>query len=604
MITVLLLILTGYLLFVMIKLGLHHRIPLALGHISLDNIPLRAAKKYGDKVLFTCDTPCKWEVPALSAKYQDTTNWSAKRIHLTAGYIAATLQKLGVTPGDKVAILKSNHFDIHLFILSVVRAGGVACPINGKFESMNISHYIDNIGANILFSDCNTVHRVFTENGDFGNIKKIILAEKKTLFNENGSSFEKIIQSKYPGIELIWLEEAMKDIYDEAPEIGRAPEEPVYFVHSSGTTGFPKAVVLRNGKQSHAVRGWLCYVHVSRKADKGYLAVPNNHQAVILTFNSLLLLGFRAHWIAGNHRDDFNPEKVVAELSEGGYTGFFGFPITYTQLKEIDLQKYDLRKMRFWGTTADASHESILKHFVGVGNVFKSLGLPFAGSVFLDAQGSSEVGTPSVLRYITRFTRKFERRIGKPGSTPFGPKIRITTKSGDIATVGGIVGRLEVKGKTVFDTYWNDPERTSISFTNNWFFTGDVARFNNDGHIVQLDREVDVIHARNGEVYSLLIEEKIHKHPAVFDACVYGERQPDGSQLPSIAVALRNGFNPEQAELLNQLNLLLDEHEQLNRCDILSWDEFPIGVTGKTLKRAFRERSEEALQTKRNELQH
>ena len=70
----------------------------------------------------------------------------------------------------------------------------------------------------------------------------------------------------------------------------------MYLVHSSGTTGFPKAVILRNGAQSHAVRGWLCYVHLSRTRDRGYVAVPNNHQAVILTFNSSLLFGLPVHW--------------------------------------------------------------------------------------------------------------------------------------------------------------------------------------------------------------------------------------------------------------------------------------------------------------------
>ena len=587
----------SYLIFVCFRLGLHQRLFIVLSNISIEKIPFRAAKKYGDKILFTCDIPCNWEVPALTSKYTDTLKWSAKRIHLTAGYIAAMLQSLGVKRGNRVAILKKNHFDIHLFILSIIRAGGIACPINGKFESVNVKPYINNIGSKILISDCETIYRLYSTGADLGCIEKIILTENKCLYNQNGNSFQLLISSKYPQIELIWLEDALKDIYDVAPELPRKPDEPIYLVHSSGTTGFPKAVVLKNAKQSHAVRGWLSYVHVNRNTDKGYFAVPNNHQAVILTFNSVLLFGLRGHWTSAYDRDNFNAEKIIDELSKEKYTGFFGFPITYTQLKEVDLTKFDLTKMRFWGTTADASHEAIINHFVSVGNVFKSIGIPFRGSVFLDAQGSSEVGTPSVLRYITRFTKKFDRRIGKPGSTPFGPKIRITLPNGAEAKRGGSAGRLEVKGKTVFDSYWNNPELTLSSFNDNWFFTGDVAHFNKDGHIVQLDREVDVIRTNKGDVYSLLIEEKIHKHPAIFDACVYGERQIDGSQLPAIAVALRNGFTLNNIELKKELNSLLNGDEKLISCDILLWKEFPIGITGKTLKRIFRERSEKKLQT-------
>jgi hypothetical protein len=89
-----------------------------------------------------------------------------------------------------------------------------------------------------------------------------------------------------------------------------------------------------------------------------------------------------------------------------------------------------------WPTSA-ASHAEIVRRFVGVGGAFRTVGLPITGSVFLDAQGSSEVGTPSVLRYVTRFTRAFDRRVGRPGSTPFGPAIRITSRDGRPPPTGG-----------------------------------------------------------------------------------------------------------------------------------------------------------------------
>jgi acyl-CoA synthetase (AMP-forming)/AMP-acid ligase II len=213
--------------------------------------------------------------------------------------------------------------------------------------------------------------------------------------------------------------------------------------------------------------------------------------------------------------------------------------------------------------------------------------------VYLDAQGSSEVGTPSVLRYITRFTKHFQRRIGRPGSTPFGPKIRIVGDNGRVVARGE-AGRLEVKGKTVFAGYWNDHSLTFAAICDEWFFTGDIARQERDGHLVQLDREVDVIRTTAGPVYSLLIEEKIHKHRAVFDACVYGARQPDGSQLPVAAIALRHASECQltAAELKDELNATLTAAEQLHRVEIMDWDEFPIGITGKTLKRVFRLRTE------------
>jgi long-chain acyl-CoA synthetase len=585
-------LLAAYLAFVTVRVGLHQRIVLALGPISLDTIPDRAARMYGNKPLFTCDTPVRWNVPALTERYPDGTEWNACRILETAAFVASMfVQVVGVKRGDRVAIFKENHFDIHLLHVSVVRAGGIACTVNGKFAAEHIDPYLNNLGPRVLVSDVVTLRRVLCAGGAFGGVRTIVVAERKSVAAQ--AALLDLLDPESHHVEIIWIEEALRTVANGSSSLLRGKDEPLYLVHSSGTTGFPKAVILKNGAQSHAVRGWLSYVHVSRSRDKGYMAVPNNHQAVILTFHALLLLGVPVHWTCAYDRDGFDANTVIRELAAGGFTGFFGFPITYTQLAQVDIGAHDLRRMRFWASTADASHEAIQRRFVAVGGVFRSLGLPLTGSVYLDAQGSSEVGTPSVLRYITRFTRHFERRVGRPGSTPFGPRVRVVGENGR-AVARGEAGRLEVKGKTVFAGYWNNHSLTFAAIRDTWFFTGDIARRARDGNLVQLDREVDVIRTTAGPVYSLLIEEKIHKHPAVFDTCVYGARQPDGWQLPAAAIALRQAseFQLTPGELWDELNAMLTAEEQLQRIEIMDWNDFPIGITGKTLKRVFRLRTE------------
>ncbi len=587
-----LVLLAAYLAFVAARVGLHQRSVLALGSISLDTIPDRAARMYGTRPLFTCDVPVRWEVPALAERYPDATEWNACRIVGTAAFVAAMLvQVVGVKRGDRVAIFKENHFDIHLLHVSVVRAGGIACTLNGKFATEHLEPYLRNLGAEVLISDVVTLCRVLRAGGTFAGVRTLVVAEKKS--DATQAVLLDLLSSESSSVEIVWIEEGLGTVANGSSAPLRGRDEPLYLVHSSGTTGFPKAVILKNGAQSHAVRGWLSYVHVSRTRDKGYMAVPNNHQAVILTFHGLLLLGVPVHWTCAYDRDGFDANRVIRELAAGGFTGFFGFPITYTQLAQVDIGVHDLRRMRVWASTADASHEAVQRRFVAVGGVFRSLGLPLNGSVYLDAQGSSEVGTPSVLRYITRFTKRFERRVGRPGSTPFGPKIRIVGENGRVVARGA-AGRLEVKGKTVFAGYWNNHALTFAASCDTWFFTGDIARRGRDGHLVQLDREVDVIRTTSGPVYSLLIEEKIHKHPAVFDTCVYGARQPDGSQLPAAAIALRQGseFQLAKAKLRDELNAMLTAEEQLQLIEILDWNDFPIGITGKTLKRVFRLRTE------------
>jgi acyl-coenzyme A synthetase/AMP-(fatty) acid ligase len=488
---------------------------------------------------------------------------------------------------------------VHLLIAGIVRAGGIACPINGHFGATDTEPYLSSLGATILVTDSATLGRLVRDGARFGSVSTIVLAGRRgDATREDAEAIRLWSRREGSSAAVSWIEDALATAQHESAALPRAPSAPVYLVHSSGTTGFPKAVILRNGAQSHAVRGWLCYVHLSPTRDRGYVAVPNNHQAVILTFNSALLLGLPTHWDSSYGLAGFDAGRVVAALARGRFTGFFGFPITYTQMKEVDLAAHNLAAMRVWASTADASHAAVMRPFVAVGGAFRSVGIPLDGSVYLDAQGSSEVGTPSVLRFVTRFTKKFDRRIGKPGSTPFGPKVRIA--SDGVVVRRGETGRLEVKGRTVLDAYWNNDAMTRDAIRDGWFFTGDVARQAEDGHFIQLDREVDVIRTAHGPVYSLLIEEEVHRHPAVFDACVYGERQIDGTQLPAAAVALRPGYTISGAELLPLFNARLGIREQLTRVDVIEWSEFPIGLTGKTLKRVFRERTERRRPTRRS----
>lgn len=590
---------TAYVGFCAVSVDLPRRLRFALGRIAIDRVADRAARRYGDRPLFTTDEPCAWSVPGDPSP--DPCAWSANRVRLVADRVAAALVvRLSIPRGGRVAILKQNHLDIHVLHTAIVRAGGIACPMNGDFAATKIAPYLLNIDASVLITDVTTLQRVLDDGGSVGGVTAVVIAgSRQSVDRDTVKRLATGLAQHNGSASLYWIEELLAADGGDFVPVRRGGREPLYLVHSSGTTGFPKAVILEHRRQAHAMRGWMSYVHVSRRRDKGYFAVPNNHQAVILTFNCLLLLGLRVHWAreAGRNVD---ARRLVQDLASGRYTGFYAFPIVYTALREVDLAAHDLSAMRFWASTADAAHEAMIRPCVAVGGTFRKLGLPITGSVYLDAQGSSEVGTPSVIRYYTRFTSRYGRRIGRRHSTPFGPRIRIT-RNGVPVTGRGIVGRLEVRGRTVFPGYWNNHNLTSEAIVDGWFFTGDIAMQSRDGHFVQLDREVDVIRTAAGDVYSLPIEEKLHRHPGVFDLCVYGARQLDGTQLPAAAIALRDGgADADEGRLLAELNERLSAAEQLSFVEIYRWEEFPIGITGKTLKRVFRERTEPRRTTEAN----
>jgi long-chain acyl-CoA synthetase len=320
----LVLIAFAYLLFVCASIGLHERLWLAFGPISLEKIPDAAARKHGDRVLFTSDEPCAWVVPQRAQPSADSSAWSAVRIRSTAGYVAGLLrQRFDMRRDERVAILKQNHLDMHLLMLGIIRGGGTACPMNGNFAAANVEPYLLNIGARILFADVQTLLRVLGDGGGIGDVQDVVLtARRGDIPDVSFDALRTAMHARHPQVSIHCIEDLLGAVDCEHVAVERGARDPLYLVHSSGTTGFPKAVMLRNGAQAHAMRGWLCYVHVSRRRDRGYLAVPNNHQAVILSFNCLLLSGLSIHWTKATGREGFDAHRVVGELARGRFTGF------------------------------------------------------------------------------------------------------------------------------------------------------------------------------------------------------------------------------------------------------------------------------------------
>ncbi|MFP5392914.1 MAG: AMP-binding enzyme, partial [Gammaproteobacteria bacterium] len=155
----------------------------------------------------------------------------------------------------------------------------------------------------------------------------------------------------------------------------------------------------------------------------------------------------------------------------------------------------------------------------------------------------------------------------------------------------GQVGRLMIKGPCMFAGYWNAHDLLYGACRDGWWFTGDLVAVASNGEYIHLDREVDAMRTREGMAYTLPIEERVLKLDGVLDTCVFGVAQADGYERPVALVALHEGAPVRAAaELRAELNAQLSAAEQLQAVWLVPWSQFPIGATGKTLKRLLRER--------------
>jgi long-chain acyl-CoA synthetase len=576
--------------FAFVRLGFHQRLPLLFRRWnSINQVLEEAERRHGENIVIELECPLSWRMPqpvqsglphaaqVPGDDARDARLWSAASALRCVRHLAGVFDSLLADPHERIAIYKANEFDLYLFGAAALRSGAIAVPINGNMDGTIALGYLDYVGASVLITDKAHLERLRASGGWPQGLRSIVVVDG------DDEPLVHAVSVRRPEIRSIGsLLGGIAPQTQERSECCKPGlEDPHFIVHTSGTTGIPKGVLLTGVGLLHSLRAVAVFNLISRR-DLVYLALPMNHQIVQLYLQAIFLLGVRTVI-----NRDFDGRRVLAALAERRVSVFFGFPIAYVQLLEAGLDRAGLSRMRIWGTTADASHEVFQRPAVRQGRFFRDLGIPVDGSLFVDGLGSSEVGVAALMRIVTPWTERFGRRVGR--RAPMGPRIKVADESGR-SVPAGQAGRLMIKGQCMLAGYWNAHDKLFAATRDGWWFTGDIVRRERDGELVHLDREVDVIATCRGPVYTLLLEEYLHQHPAVMDVCVFGVDGTEGTQAPAAVVALRASHQAYPRERLErELNASLPSGQRLAFVRVVPWSEFPMGVTGKTLKRRLRE---------------
>jgi long-chain acyl-CoA synthetase len=592
-----------YLAFAFVRLGFHQRLPLLFRRwSSINQVLEEAERRHGESIIIELESPLSWRMPQLPQSPQllhpqsqperarstqaggDEANdgrlWSAASALRCVRRLAGMFDDLLTEQCERIAIYKENEFDLYLFGTAALRSSAIAVPINGNMDSTIALGYLGYVGASVLVTDSVRFERLRASGAWPQSLRNIVIVDGDVEPLVDATPARRPTIRSLAGL----LAAAAPQTQARAERCKPGLEDPHFIVHTSGTTGIPKGVLLTGVGLLHSLRAVAVFNLISRR-DLVYLALPMNHQIVQLYLQAIFLLGVRTVI-----NREFDGKRVLGTLAERRVSVFFGFPIAYVQLLEAGLERAELARMRVWGTTADASHEVFQRPAVRQGRFFRDLGIPVDGSLFVDGLGSSEVGVAALMRIVTPWTTHFGRRVGR--RAPMGPRIKITDEFG-CKVPAGQAGRLMIKGHCMLAGYWNAHDKLFAATRDGWWFTGDIVRRERDGELVHLDREVDVIASRRGPVYTLLLEEHLHRHSAVMDVCVFGVpdlNDADGAQLPAAVIALRSSHKAYPRERLErELNAELPPEQQLAFVQVVPWSEFPMGVTGKTLKRRLRE---------------
>jgi acyl-CoA synthetase (AMP-forming)/AMP-acid ligase II len=357
----------------------------------------------------------------------------------------------------------------------------------------------------------------------------------------------------------------------EDPSITLCDSEDAAIYFSSGTTGFPKAIL-----HTHASLVSSCYTeqkHHGQTREDNFLCIPPlYHTGAKMHWFGSLVAGSRAVLLRG-----IKPDWVLKTISEEKITiVWLLVPWAQDILDAIDrgdvkLKDYNLSQWRLMHIGAQPVPPSLIHRWKKY----------FPHHLYDTNYGLSESIGPGCVHLGVENIHK----VGAIGIPGFQWEVRITDENGQ-NVVQGEVGELAVKGPGVMKCYYNDSRATNAVLRDGWLFTGDMARMDEDGFIYLVDRKKDVIISGGENIYPVQIEDFLRAHEAVKDVAVIGLADSRLGEIAAAIIELKPGHEcSEQA-----IREFCSPMPRYKRPKQIIFDKVPRNPTGKIEKPKLREK--------------
>jgi long-chain acyl-CoA synthetase len=351
--------------------------------------------------------------------------------------------------------------------------------------------------------------------------------------------------------------------HDEVSEL--APDDTAVILYTSGTTGKPKGAELTHVNLRRNVEVAQGLFSIAER-DVVLGALPLFHSfGQTCGLNAAVRAGACLALVPR-----FDPQTVLETVKRHGVTIFEGVPTMYAALLNHPKRAaFDVSTLRVCVSGGAALAVEILRGFEDD-----------FGCIILEGYGLSETSPIASFNHPDR-----ERKAGSIGTPVAGVEMRVVDES-RAPLPAGQVGEIAIRGHNVMKGYLGQPEATSHAIDpDGWFYTGDMARVDEDGYFFIVDRKKDLIIRGGYNVYPREIEEVLYEHPAVREVAVIGVPHPALGEEVGAAVALKPGVEADEA----QLREFVKEQVAAYKYPRHVWfvDELPKGPTGKILKRAI-----------------
>ncbi len=412
--------------------------------------------------------------------------WTYRDLNAVSGRMARALRRLGISPGDRVAVKAQKSAELLALHVACARVGAVYLPLNPAYTGSEVAGLLDDAEPSLVIRD--------------------------DAHEDDG------ISGRWPVASLRTIGTATLGEDEPFEDVTRSLDDPAAILYTSGTTGRPKGAVLSHGNLVFSaetlIRAWGF-----TKDDVLLHMLPLFHthglfvaaHCVIASGASMVLI------------DAFDPAAVIAALPAS--TVVMGVPTHYVRLlAEPAFDSEATRGVRLF--TSGSAPMLVATH-----DEFRAR----TGQVILERYGMTETCM------LTSNPLDGPRRPGTVGLPLPGVKVRLSD---------GDPGGIEVRGPNVLAGYWRRPELRSTEFTDDgWFITGDLGHVDADGYLKIVGRSKDLIISGGLNVVPKEVEEVLDSLDGVLESAVVGRPDPDFGEVVVAVIVPEPGTTPDPEAL-------------------------------------------------------
>lgn len=494
------------------------------------------------------------------------------RFHLTElhssiceidGFLRRTI---ALRPGQPVAIYRSNNRRCFHWFLAIIRAGGVAVPLNPLLSLAEVRRILADSGTEILVTDKAVFERSIVDRTAL-NVRTWIQAD------EEAETLDGFLCCRETGAPF--------------PPAAIEPAATIAVFHTSGTSGFPKGAALSSNALLGARASTVIAGVFLGPNDLALIALPWSHIMAV----SIVLYGLMAG-IRGCFLDRFDTACALETIERYGVTTVVGVPEMFARLVNANPEPARLRSVRAWLSASDHLPAEVRRQLRKFGAMLRLPGGLRIPPLLLNGYGMVELGGLAMMGVELPFT---------PGSGdlcfPVPPfHIRVAGEDGR-AVRAGATGECQIRRSGLSPHYWKDEGDSQGLLTGDeWLRTGDLAKRNRIGLIRLVGRMKDVIKSGGYSVYVREVEEAVLAHPAVARAVAFGLPHKEKGEIPVVAVELAEGWLTGESELLEWCKQKLAYYKAPRRIWILEAGGLPQNHNGKMLRRVLRERYSQEME--------